>query len=291
MNLKLKEMLAQETSQLLKKHQIRLDRRKGQNYLINDHILARIIENADLDDSDVVLEIGAGIGTLTIPLARKASKVVAFEQDKKVAKVLRERLHELGISNVEVVEGDATKIDFPYFNKVVSNLPYQISSPITFKLLKYNFDYAILMYQLEFAQRMVARPGESNYSRLSVMMNLCTHTELLFKVPKNAFLPPPRISSAVIKLIPQKNPQVNKFFTNTCRALFQHKKKKSGKALLQSFHEISSLNLERSTIRNIILKLDPQLTEKRVFNLKEEEILTISRELKELMEEYDGKNG
>lgn len=287
----IKEMLAQETSQLLKKHQIRLDRRKGQNYLTNDHILAKIIENAQINDSDVVLEIGAGIGTLTLPLAEKSNKVVAFEQDKRIVRVLRERLHELGISNVEVLEGDATRMEFPYFNKVVSNLPYQISSPITFKLLNYNFDYAILMYQLEFAQRMVAQPGESNYSRLSVMMNLCTHTELLFNVPKNAFLPPPRISSAVIKLTPQKNPQADKFFANTCRALFQHKKKKSGKALLQSFHEISDLNLDRTTIRDLILKLDPKLTEERVFKLNEKEILTISRELKELMEGYDEKNG
>ncbi|MDY9923976.1 16S rRNA (adenine(1518)-N(6)/adenine(1519)-N(6))-dimethyltransferase RsmA [Methanobacterium sp.] len=277
-------MLAQETSQLLKKHQIRLNRRKGQNYLINDHILARIIENSHLNDSDVVLEIGAGIGTLTIPLAEKSSKVVAFEQDKKIVRVLKDRLQELKISNVEVLEGDATKMEFPYFNKVVSNLPYQISSPITFKLLNHDFDYAILMYQLEFAQRMVAQPGESNYSRLSVMMNLCTHTELLFKVPQNAFLPPPRISSAVIKLVPQKNPQVDEFFINTCRALFQHKKKKSGKALLQSFHEISSLDLDRSHIRDLIQKLDTKLIEERVFNLKGEEILTISRELKDLME-------
>jgi len=276
--------LAQETSQLLKKHQIRLNRRKGQNYLINDHILARIIENSHLNDSDVVLEIGAGIGTLTIPLAEKSSKVVAFEQDKKIVRVLKDRLQELKISNVEVLEGDATKMEFPYFNKVVSNLPYQISSPITFKLLNHDFDYAILMYQLEFAQRMVAQPGESNYSRLSVMMNLCTHTELLFKVPQNAFLPPPRISSAVIKLVPQKNPQVDEFFINTCRALFQHKKKKSGKALLQSFHEISSLDLDRSHIRDLIQKLDTKLIEERVFNLKGEEILTISRELKDLME-------
>jgi len=276
-------MLAQETSQLLKKHHIRLDRRKGQNYLINNHILEKIIKNANLNDSDVVLEIGAGIGTLTIPLARKTGKVIAFEQDKRIVSLLQKRLRELEISNVEVMEGDATKIEFPTFNKVVSNLPYQISSPITFKLLKYDFDYAILMYQLEFAQRMVAQPGTSNYSRLSVMMNLCTRTKLLFKVPQNAFLPPPRVSSAVIKLTPQKNPQVDEFFINTCRALFQHKKKKSGKALLQSFHEISKLNLERSTIRDVISKLDSKITEERVFKLNGEEILIISKELKDFI--------
>ncbi len=276
--------MARETFNLLKKHQIRLDRRKGQNYLIHDQILSRIVENAQLNNSDVVLEIGAGIGTLTIPLAENASKVVAVEQDKRVLQVLRERLHQEGISNVEILEGDATRLDFPYFNKVVSNLPYQISSPITFKLLQYDFDFAILMYQLEFAQRMVAKPGESNYSRLSVMMSLCSQTELLFKVPRKAFVPPPRISSAVIKLTPHKNPEVDDFFVKTCRALFQHKKKKSRKALLQSFHEISDRDLERDSIRNLISQIDNKLIEERVFKLNPAEILMISTQLEDAME-------
>lgn len=284
-------MLARETTNLLKKHNIRLDRRRGQNYLINNHILSRIIENAQIDDSDVILEIGAGIGTLTIPLAENASRVVAVEQDKKIIPVLKEQLRKKGISNVEILEGDATRLDFPYFNKVVSNLPYQISSPVTFKLLQYNFDFAILMYQLEFAQRMVAKPGESNYSRISVMMNLCTQTELLFKVPSKAFIPPPKILSAVVKLTPQTNPAADKFFVKTCRALFQHKKKKSGKALLQSFHEISDRNLDRGAIRDIISHVDSKLIEERVFNLKGEEILIISRELKDSMKKYGEKNG
>jgi 16S rRNA (adenine1518-N6/adenine1519-N6)-dimethyltransferase len=277
-------MLARETVSLLKKYDIRLDRRKGQNYLINNHILSRIIENSQLDDSDVILEIGAGIGTLTIPLAGNVSKVVAVEQDKRIISVLKDRISQKGISNVEILEGDATRIDFPSFNKVVSNLPYQISSPITFKLLQYDFDFAILMYQMEFAGRMVAQPGESNYSRLSVMMNLCTQTELLFKVPKNAFIPPPKVNSAVIKLTPKKNPNVDEFFLKTCRALFQHKRKKAGKALLQSFHEISNLKLDRNTIRDLISKMDGKLIEERVFKLNPEEILIISKELEDVME-------
>jgi 16S rRNA (adenine1518-N6/adenine1519-N6)-dimethyltransferase len=276
--------LARETFNLLKKHHIRLDRRKGQNYIVNSQILSRIIESSQLNDSDVVLEIGAGLGTLTIPLAENTSKVVAVEQDKRIVQVLKDRLQQLGISNVEILEEDATRLDFPYFNKVVSNLPYQISSPITFKLLQYDFDFAILMYQLEFAQRMVAQPGESNYSRISVMMSLCSQTDLLFKVPRKSFIPPPKISSAVIKLTPQKNPKVDKFFLNTCRALFQHKKKKSGKALLQSFHEITDRSLDRGTIRDLISQVDAKLIEERVFKLNPEEILKISTELEEVME-------
>jgi len=166
-------MLAKETLKILKENNIRLDRRKGQNYLIDSNILDKIVEYADLSSKDTVLEIGAGIGTLTIPLAECAKKVIAVEQDPKIAAILEKRLEDLTISNVEVLNEDATKIDFPEFNKVVSNLPYKISSPITFKLVKYDFDFAILMYQLEFAERMVAKPGESNYSRLSLMLHFC----------------------------------------------------------------------------------------------------------------------
>ncbi len=283
-------MLATETLNLLKKHQIQLDRKKGQNYLINNHFLTRIIDNAKLNESDVILEIGAGIGTLTVPLADKVSKVVAVEHDKRIIPLLRERLSKEDISNVEILVGDATKLEFPNFSKVVSNLPYQISSPITFKLLEYDFDFAILMYQLEFAQRMVAQPGESNYSRLSVMMNLCTKTELLFTVPNKAFLPQPKISSAVIKLTPTNNSNVDEFFVKTCRALFQHKKKKSGKALQHSFHEICDLDLDRSTIREIISHVDGKLIEERVFKLTPEEILMISRELENVMYNIMNKN-
>ena len=134
-----------ETLKILNKEGIKLDKRKGQNYLIDKDVLSRIIHSADLSKTDTVLEIGAGIGTLTIPLAKNAGKVIAVEQDRKIAAILVKRLKKLQISNVEIIIGDATKIAFPKFNKVVSNLPYKISSPITFKILKYNFELAVLM--------------------------------------------------------------------------------------------------------------------------------------------------
>jgi 16S rRNA (adenine1518-N6/adenine1519-N6)-dimethyltransferase len=274
-------MLAQETLQLLKKYNIRLNKRRGQNYLINSQILSHIIDHSQLNDTDIVLEIGAGIGTLTIPLSETAGKVMAVEKDPRIVRVLKERLDDLGVSNVEILEVDATRMEFPRFNKVVANLPYQISSPITFKLLNHDFDWGILMYQLEFAQRMVAQPGKSDYSRLSVMMHLCSHVEVLFKVPRGAFIPQPKVSSAVVKIIPKKNPAVDEFFLNTCRALFQHKKKKAKKALLESFHEITIK--DKGAARDLISKINTKLIEERVFKLKPEEILLISQELRELM--------
>lgn len=274
-------MLVKETLKILKENDIRLDRRKGQNYLIDSNILHKIVDYADLSIDDTVLEIGAGIGTLTIPLAEHAKKVIAVEQDPKIAAVLNRRIQELNISNVEILVADAVKIDFPPFNKVVSNLPYKISSPITFKLLEYDFDFAVLMYQLEFAERMVAKPGESNYSRLSLMMHFCGDVKMLFEVSKHAFFPNPKISSAVIKLIPNRKAEIDEFFIKVSRALFQHKKKKVRNALLNSFHEIA--DMDKQSAKETVSKLDENLLSARVVKLEPDEVMEISKELKEII--------
>ncbi|HMK53500.1 MAG TPA: 16S rRNA (adenine(1518)-N(6)/adenine(1519)-N(6))-dimethyltransferase RsmA [Methanobacteriaceae archaeon] len=275
-------MLARETRDILKKHQIKLSKRKSQHYLVNSSILDQIIHSAELTPEDTVLDIGAGIGTLTIPLSQVAGKVIAIEQDSKIVQILKERLAENEINNVEVLEGDAVRLDLPQFNKVVSNLPYQISSPITFRLLEFDFDFAILMYQLEFAERMVASPGNSKYSRLSVMMRIYAQVEKLFTVPRVAFVPPPRVSSAVIKLTPKKGVKVDDFLLRTTRALFQHKRKKAKKALLDSFHELATV--DKKTAKKLVSKLDPLLMEERPFQMETESIIKISNELKKVLE-------
>lgn len=274
-------MPAKDTFRILTENNIKLDRRKGQNYLIDSNIMQKIVNSADLSKKDTILEIGAGIGTLTIPLAKNAEKVIAVEQDKKIADILEKRLQQFDISNVEILKADATKIDFPLFNKVISNLPYKISSPITFKLLEYQFDFAILMYQLEFAQRMVAKPGESNYSRLSLMLHFLAKTEVLFEVSKHCFFPEPKISSAVVKLVPKKA-YIDDFFNKISRALFQHKKKTVKNALIDSFHEIA--DLDKKETKQVVLNLDPNLLSKRVIKLDPNDVLNISKELKHLIE-------
>lgn len=137
------------TKQILDKYNLRLDKNKSQNYLIDNNKLNLILENANIQPDETILEIGAGIGTLTIPMAKKAGKVIAIEKDSNIVKVLKQRIKDENIENIEVINEDALKIEYPSFDKVVSNLPYQISSPVTFKLLKYPFKKAILMYQLE----------------------------------------------------------------------------------------------------------------------------------------------
>jgi len=269
-------MLA-DTLKILKINGIKLDKRKGQNYLINKDVLSKIIQHSELSNKDSVLEIGAGIGTLTIPLAKNAGKVIAVEQDKKVANVLVKRLEKLELSNVEVIVDDATKLDLPETTKVVSNLPYKISSPITFKILEKPFEMGVLMYQKEFADRMIASPGNRNYSRLSVMIHFNANVEMLFNVSSNDFFPKPKVSSAVIKMKPKINVEVGEFFSNVTRALFQHKKKKVRNALMDSFHEIG--NLEKSEIKDLISKLDPETLDKRVFKMSPEDLFEISKEI------------
>lgn len=267
-----------DTLRILKKNGIKLDKRKGQNYLINPEVLSKIIGCSELSTNDSVLEIGAGIGTLTIPLSENVGKVFAVEQDRKVARVLEKRLEELELDNVEVIVDDATQIDLPSTNKVVANLPYQISSPITFKILETPFEMAVLMYQKEFAQRMVASPGDRNYSRLSVMMYLYSEVEILFDVSENDFFPKPKVASAVIKMKPKINVDIDPLFLDVTRAMFQHKKKKIRNALIDSYHEIAYM--DKSELKTIISQLDQNMMNERVFKMSPEELLKISNDIK-----------
>ena len=129
---------------------IQLNKNLGQNYLIDDFKRKKIIEFAQLNKKDIVLEIGPGIGTLTTELAKKSKKVVAIEQDPNIFNILEKRLKNENINNVQLINDDAVKTDFPKFNKIVSNLPYQISSPITFKFLKYPFSHHLAGIKLFF---------------------------------------------------------------------------------------------------------------------------------------------
>ena len=264
--------LAKQTKKILQSNKIQLNKNLGQNYLIDDFKRKKIINFGNLNINDVVLEIGPGIGTLTLEIAKKVKKVVAIEQDIAISKILKNRLKEESIENVEIINKDALKIDFPYFNKIISNLPYQISSPITFKFLEYDFDLAILMYQKEFAERMIAKVGDKNYSRLSAMLYFKGKVEFLDNVSPESFIPKPKVNSSLIKLTPLKNKDIEDYLNNTdnnednneynneynngknssnkkiaidglskeysiiCKALFQHKNKKIRNALIDSRH-------------------------------------------------------
>lgn len=268
------------TKEILDKYNIRLDKNKSQNYLIDNNKLENILKNADIQSNETILEIGAGIGTLTIPMAQKASKVIAIEKDPIIADILRQRIIKEKIDNIELINDDALKIDYPPFDKIVSNLPYQISSPVTFKLLNYDFKKAILMYQLEFAKRMNAKVNTKEYSRLSVALYYRANIKIIDTLPPESFIPKPKINSAVIELIPKKEVELNKYFDDVVRALFQHRNKKAKKALIQSAHELKS---DKKQLKSLLNNTDNDLLEEKVFKLTPEEILEISELIGEIL--------
>ena len=284
------QSLSKITKSILNQHGITLNKNLGQNYLIDENKRNQIINFGNLNKNDTVLEIGSGIGTLTIELAQKAKKVIAIEQDENIYKILTKRLKDEKIDNVELINDDALNVDFPKFNKIISNLPYQISSPITFKFLEYDFDLAILMYQKEFAERMNGEVGSKNYSRLSAMLYFKCDVETLTDVSSESFIPKPKIDSAVVKLTPKEN-KINdddfKTYSNFTKALFQHRNKKIKNALIDSRHIIS--NIDKKTLKQRLNNIESdeinEYLSERVVTLTPEEILKISKELNPLFDE------
>jgi 16S rRNA (adenine1518-N6/adenine1519-N6)-dimethyltransferase len=282
--------LSKITKSILNQHGIKLNKNLGQNYLIDKNKRDQIINFGNISREDVILEIGTGIGTLTIELAKKAKKVIAIEQDEKICEILAERLKDEKIDNVELINDDALKVEFPKFNKIISNLPYQISSPITFKFLDYDFDLAILMYQKEFASRMNGEVGTKDYSRLSAMLYFKCDVEKLTEVSNESFIPKPQIDSTVVKLTPKENIITDedfKTYSKFTKALFQHRNKKIKNALIDSRHIIG--DIDKKVLKKRLNDIDDeQLIEylkKRVVVLTPEEILFISQKLNPIFKE------
>jgi len=236
----------------------------GQNFLIDKNVALREVKYANITKEDVVLEVGPGKGIITRLLAEKAKKVIAIEIDEKIIRNLIGKIP----NNVELIHKDALKVDFdtlPTFNKIVSNLPFQISSPITFKFFEYNFDLAVLIYQKEFADRMIAKHGSKDYSRLSVGVYYKTKCELLETIPKTCFKPQPKVDSCLLRLTKRKTPPffvINEiFFFNITKNLFNHRRKKI-KNILDNEYKI--------------LRDDQPYSDKRVEELSPEQIGNLS---------------
>lgn len=188
---------------------------------------------ADLKSSDIVLEIGPGTGNLTMKLLAVAKKVIAIEVDPRMVAELQKRVAGTEYKNkLEIIFGDAIKTEFPYFDICVANTPYQISSPLTFKLLAHRplFREALLMFQREFALRLVAEPNDPLYCRLSVNTQLLCKPSHVMKVGKNNFRPPPKVESSIIRLKPHNPPPPINFmeWDGLMRLTFSRKNKTMG---------------------------------------------------------------
>jgi len=234
----------------------------GQHFLVDRRVLSRIGDYASLDLGDRVLEIGPGTGNLTEVLSARAGTVFAIEVDPSLASSLEGRF-----DNVVVLRGDALRVSLPDYNKIVSNLPYQISSKITFRLLERPFDLAVLMYQREFAERMVAKPGTKEYGRLTINVSLRAEAEILERVPRGAFRPMPQVESAIVRLRPRDERIAvdERIFDDLTRTIFSMRRKKVKRSLAAM--KVSSEALSR---------IDPELLEKRPQDLSLEEVVDMA---------------
>lgn len=185
----------------------------GQHILKNPLVAQGIVDKAQIKPSDTVLEVGPGTGNLTVRILEQARKVIAVEMDPRMAAELTKRVHGTPQQKkLEILLGDFMKTDLPYFDVCISNTPYQISSPLVFKLLNQPNPprVLILMFQREFALRLLARPGDALYCRLSANVQMWANVTHIMKVGKNNFRPPPQVESSVVRIeVKQPRPNVD----------------------------------------------------------------------------------
>lgn len=228
----------QRTKELLKRHGLHLKKSLGQNFLIDEMILHRIVSTLDLTVENGAIEIGPGIGALTEELAQKAGKVVSVEIDGRLVSVLRQIFEPN--NNVKVIHADFLKLDLDELKAefgpdqkltVAANLPYYITTPILLKLLHsdLNLRTIVVMVQKEVADRIAAKPGDKSYGSLSIAVQYYARAATVLEVPRTAFLPNPNVDSAVLRLEMLSEPPVRvsdeDFFFQVIRASFRQRRK------------------------------------------------------------------
>jgi 16S rRNA (adenine1518-N6/adenine1519-N6)-dimethyltransferase len=207
--------LLERTKFLLRRYRIFPKKRLGQNFMVEPSIFECMTKYASLSQDDVVLDIGAGLGFLTRFLAYKCKCVLAVESDSRLVSFLRGELEDL--PNVGLIEGNVLEVQTSQFNKVVSVPPYYISSSLLRWLFNKNFECAVVIFQKEFAKRLVASVGSEDYGWLTAVAYYHVEIELFDEVPKWMFYPRPEVSSIIVRLEPKKPPP----FTLKDRVLFR----------------------------------------------------------------------
>lgn len=209
---------ASKTIEIIKKHNFSFQKRFGQNFLTDSHVLDRITDAADITEKDHVIEIGPGIGSMTQYLCERAGRVTAVEIDRDLIPILEETLRDY--KNVRIINDDILKVDIDELltvdgritkAKVVANLPYYITTPIIMGLLEGHvpLESITVMVQKEVAERMTAGPGGKEYGALSLAVRYYTDPHIVANVPPNCFIPRPKVGSAVIKLDVYDKPPVS----------------------------------------------------------------------------------
>lgn len=237
---------APTAGQLLARHRLHAKKSWGQNFLVDEKAYRAIVEAADLNRERWAIEIGAGLGTLTYRLAEVAGRVVAVERDRDLCALLRTELGKPieGLCPIELCEANALTFDYADVARraggkvaVIGNLPYQIASQIIFRLLEtpQAFSKIVVMLQKEMADRIVSPPGEGAYGALSVMLQQAGQVRIVCRVRAGGFLPPPKVDSAVVELVPIEGGRAKladeKKFSRVVHAAFQMRRKTLRNAL------------------------------------------------------------
>ena len=271
---------------LLVFHNIRPQKHLGQHFLANQNTAEMIVNRSGILPEDVVLEIGAGLGALTIPVARIAREVFAVEKDRKIIDILKTEILASNLSNVVVMEKNILKVNIKLLAEdigqklvVMGNLPYNISSQILVQLIKSReaITRAVFMVQKELAQRITAKPGCKDYGRLSVMLEYCANIKKIADVKASVFFPKPKVDSEVLELGFKKrlkHPANDEdHFFRVIKAAFGNRRK-----ILKNSLAASELNIDANAAQTILERsgIDPV---RRAETLTVEEFVTLSNNL------------
>lgn len=257
------------TIQVIQKYNFDFQKRFGQNFLIDEHVIEKIMKAADLTEEDCILEIGPGIGTMTQYLAEAVREVIAVEIDKNLIPILEDTLSDY--SNIIIKNEDILKVDINALVnqhnqgkpiKVVANLPYYITTPIIMGLFEKHvpLESMIVMVQKEVAERMKVGPGTKDYGALSLAVQYYAEPEIVANVPQNCFIPRPNVGSAVIKLTQHRQPPVTTkdeaALFRIIRASFNQRRK----TLINSLRNASDLPYEKEEIEIALKQMELPLT-------------------------------
>lgn len=276
--------LASKTKDIVKHFEFHFSKSLGQNFLIDQNILNKIVDAAELDHNSCALEIGPGIGTLTQEMAKRAKKVVAIELDDNLIPILNETLG--NYENIKIIHNDALKVDFKRLIeeeglenvKVVANLPYYVTTPIITKIFteKAGIKSIVVMIQKEVADRISAKPNTKEYGSLSLLAQYYSDITKVCKVPPSCFIPNPKVESAVIKMDIRPEPRVKvmdeNLFFRIIRDAFNMRRKTLWNALKQI-----GLNEEKMQEAMNAAGIDPK---RRGETLSIEEFAKLSDEIK-----------
>jgi 16S rRNA (adenine1518-N6/adenine1519-N6)-dimethyltransferase len=268
--------LVEETVRLIRKYGIRPKKRLSQSFVVDESLIRTIVENVQPKPSDVIVEIGAGLGTLTLELAKHGPKVKAVEIDPALVRVLKDRFSTF--QNVEVVQGNFIEMCLKG-NVYTGNIPYHVSTPMIFKILEQDYERAVITVQKEVAERIVSKPGTSDYGRLTVSVNIRAEPLIIGFFPASSFYPRPKVAHAVLSIKPYRSIVDTSILDGLLRAMFSQRNRLARTVLRNSLNRL--YGEKGRLVYSSAVQLIPE--GRRVFELTVQDFLNLSQAVSNLL--------